>query len=70
MTKTKWTMIVLALVAVVIFAQDSFAASEQAEDKVIGIIDRILDMIAEFLDKVFQSMADAVRSVWSPEDKK
>lgn len=49
---------------VVMLSQEAFA--NNAEDQIVGIIERILDVIANFLDRIFQSIADAVKSVWTP----
>ena len=65
MKKYTAAFIVLALVGVAFVAGDAMA---DTEDKVIGIIDRILNVIADFFDRIFQSFADAVRSIFDGED--
>lgn len=65
--KQKWFLLsAVTLVAVVALfsAQDAQAAG--AEDQIMGIVQRVLDMVANFLAQVFQSIADAIKSVWSP----
>ena len=39
--------------------------ANNAEEKVFSIMDRVLDMLAEFLERIFQAIADAVRSVFT-----
>ena len=43
----------------------SALAQSGAEDQAIGILERVLNVIADFLDRVFGSMADAVKSLWA-----
>ena len=55
----------LTVVGVCSFVAASALAQSGAEDQAIGILERVLGVIADFLDRVFTSMADAVRSLWS-----
>lgn len=43
----------------------AYGGAQNAEEKVFSIMDRILDMFANFLERIFQSIADAVRSVFT-----
>lgn len=54
-------------VAILGFANEAaaYGSSGNAEEKVFGILDRVLDMLANFLERIFQSIADAVRSVFT-----
>ena len=59
---------VLGVVALTVFVvNDAFAAND-AEEQIFGIVDRVLDMVASFLERIFQSLADAVRSVFTGVD--
>ena len=55
-----------------VFATAAFFASEAAavvgEDEVIGIIDRVLNVIADFFDRIFSSLADAIKSIFSGDE--
>lgn len=55
----------LTVVGVCSLVAASALAQGGAEDQAIGILERVLGVIADFLDRVFTSMADAVRSLWS-----
>ena len=36
--------------------------------KIVGIIDRILNVIADFFDRIFSSLADAIKSIFTGDD--
>ncbi|MAF31507.1 MAG: hypothetical protein VXY83_01665 [Pseudomonadota bacterium] len=65
MKKYVGLFIVVALVATAFVVGDAAANSE---DKVIGIIDRILNVIADFFERIFQSLADAIKSIFTGDD--
>lgn len=65
MNRTNIALVALMMTAMALVATDALAAGN-AEDQIMGIMERVLDLIAKFLDQIFQSIADAVRSVWSP----
>lgn len=65
MKKYLATFLIVALVATAFVVGDAAATSE---DQVIGIIDRILNVIADFFDRIFQSLADAIKSIFSGDD--
>ena len=66
MKKYTWVVIVGLLIGVAFFAQDAFAASD-GEDKIVGIIERILNVVADFFERIFSSLADAIKSIFSDE---
>lgn len=68
MKKTNVMLVLVAVCLLGLWSMDALA-STNAEDQVIGIVERVLNLIADFFDKIFQSIADAVRSVWSPSEK-
>ena len=61
--KFKFFMVLAAVAVASLWAGDALAGPE---DQAISVIERVLDVIADFLAKVFQSIADAVKSVWTP----
>lgn len=67
MKKYLGVFIIVALVAVSFVVADAAAAGD-AEDKIVGIIDRILNVIADFFDRIFSSLADAIKSIFTGDD--
>lgn len=67
MKKMVWLLAFVALVGAAFTAGDAMAASD-AEDKIVGIIDRILNVIADFFERIFQSLADAIKSIFTGDD--
>lgn len=61
------TFLIVALVAGAFVAGDAIASAE-AEDKIVGIIDRVLNVVADFFERIFQSLADAVKSIFTGDD--
>ncbi|MAI07386.1 MAG: hypothetical protein CMF61_00370 [Magnetococcales bacterium] len=68
MKKYMGVFIIVALVAVAFVVADAAASSGDAEDKIVGIIDRILNVIADFFDRIFSSLADAIKSIFTGDD--
>lgn len=67
MKKYMGVFIIVALVSVSFVVADAAAAGD-AEDKIVGIIDRILNVIADFFDRIFSSLADAIKSIFTGDD--
>lgn len=67
MKKYVGVFLIVALVATAFVVGDATASSD-AEDKVVGIIERILNVIADFFDRIFQSLADAIKSIFTGDD--
>lgn len=68
MKKVSCVLTVLLLTVALFWSMDA-QASGAGEDQIIGIVERVLNVIADFFDRIFQSIADAVRSVWTPSEK-
>lgn len=68
--KPKYSVLcVLAVVCLVAVFGAHHAMAAGPEEQVFSIIERVLDMVAQFMERIFQSLADAIRSIWSPADK-
>jgi hypothetical protein len=68
MKKYVSAIMVTGVVAGTVFiVSDAFAAGA-GEDQIFGIVDRVLDTAANFLERIFQSLADAIRSVFTGSD--
>lgn len=67
MKKYIWVLAVVGIVAASFAAQDAIAASN-SEDKIVGIIERILNVVADFFDRIFSSLADAIKSIFTGDD--
>ncbi|MFT7432520.1 MAG: uncharacterized membrane protein YtjA (UPF0391 family) [Alphaproteobacteria bacterium] len=68
MSKYVWVFVVTGLVVGAFFAQDALASASAGEDKIVGVIERILNVVADFFERIFQSIADAVKSIFSGDD--
>tara|TARA_R110000868_G_scaffold218576_2_gene469211 strand:+ start:137227 stop:137445 length:219 start_codon:yes stop_codon:yes gene_type:complete len=64
MKKYIWVPIVVLMVVGAFYAQDAMA-NDAAEDKIVGIIERILNVIADFFERIFQSIAEAIKSIFT-----
>lgn len=59
--------VLLAVLTVCVFMVPDFANASGGEEQALGILERVLDVIANFFDKIFKSLADAVKSLWADE---
>ncbi len=57
---------VVILSTIFFFVPDAFA--QQAEDKIIGIMERVLGVIADFIGRIIDMIVDGIKDIFSSRD--